>query len=192
MRPEQHVTRLFEELSIAEITDSSVIDLAKKFSCSTRHLNRIFHDYFGLSVAALRMELRLLRAASLLRDPDVKVIRVAEQCGFNHLGLFNSCFRRRFAVSPGQYRKQAFEGAKPLGDLPAVNSNCRLQAIGLCPKADGFDKVNGHGETRPASAYPPPAHRGSTRAPCAVEALSCGEGKRPEPGKPVLQLRIQV
>ena len=105
MQPDQHVTRLFEELSVAEITESSARDLAKQLGCSKRHLNRIFHDYFGLSFAALRMEMRMLRAVSLLRDPDIKVILVAEQCGFNHLSLFNSCFKRRFGLSPGQYRK---------------------------------------------------------------------------------------
>jgi AraC-like DNA-binding protein len=53
------------------------------------------------------MEIRVLKAASLLRNPDEKVINVAEQCGFNHLGLFNTCFKLRFGVSPGQWRNQA-------------------------------------------------------------------------------------
>jgi hypothetical protein len=29
---------------------------------------------------------------------------VAEKCGFNHLGLFNTCFKKRFGTSPGQWR----------------------------------------------------------------------------------------
>jgi hypothetical protein len=70
-------------------------------------LNRLFHEFFGFSVAALRMEMRLLKAVSLLRDPNIKVINVAEQCGFNHLGLFNTCFKRRFGQTPGQWRKAA-------------------------------------------------------------------------------------
>ena len=51
------------------------------------------------------MELRLLKAVTLLRNPTAKIITVAEQCGFNHLGLFNICFKRRFGQSPGQWRK---------------------------------------------------------------------------------------
>jgi hypothetical protein len=50
------------------------------------------------------MELRMLRAISLLRDGDAKVAQVADQCGFNHLGFFNRCFKRRFGMSPGRWR----------------------------------------------------------------------------------------
>jgi AraC-like DNA-binding protein len=107
--------------------------LAEKFSCSRRHLNRLFHQHFGISVASLRMEMRLLKAMSLLRDPDAKIINVAEQCGFNHLGLFNTCFKRRFGASPGQWRKSAIEAeSKPAlksDDRPA----CPLHVNGLCP-----------------------------------------------------------
>jgi hypothetical protein len=76
-------------------------------------LNRLFHQYFGFSLAALRMEMRLLKAMALLRDPDAKVINVAEKCGFNHLGLFNTCFKRRFGVTPGQWRNGSLAPVSP-------------------------------------------------------------------------------
>src|ERR1019366_4324749 len=102
---------VFEKLSATELVGLSVPELAGKFGCSRRHLNRLFHQHFGISVAALRMEMRLLKAISLLRDPDAKVINVAEQCGFNHLGLFNTCFKRRFGTSPGHWRKASIQAA---------------------------------------------------------------------------------
>ena len=108
--------QVFEELSATELLTLSVGDMAHKFSCSRRHLNRLFHQHFGCSVAALRMEMRLLKALSLLRDPDVKIINVAEQCGFNHLGLFNACFKKRFGNTPGQWRKGASNGENPGSD----------------------------------------------------------------------------
>ncbi|HEY3855100.1 MAG TPA: helix-turn-helix transcriptional regulator [Verrucomicrobiae bacterium] len=100
-----HMLRIFESLSANDLLTLSVGNLAIKFSCGRRHLNRLFNQHFGCSVAALRMEMRLLKAASLLRDRETKVITVAEQCGFNHLGLFNICFKRRFGDTPGQWRK---------------------------------------------------------------------------------------
>lgn len=132
VRAEDHMVQVFESLSSSEIINLSVGELAERFSCSRRHLNRLFHQHFGLSVATLRMEMRLLRAMSLLRDPDAKVINVAEECGFNHLGLFNTCFKRRFGTSPGQWRKNALQNqtAPPeTGNKPA----CPLHANGLCP-----------------------------------------------------------
>ncbi len=130
---EDHINQVFEKMSISEVLGLSVGELAARFSCSRRHLNRLFHQHFGLSVAALRMEMRLLKAVSLLRDPGAKIINVAEQCGFNHLGLFNTCFKRRFGITPGHWRKSPETPEPPRSRLVGGNPSCRLQANGMCP-----------------------------------------------------------
>ena len=136
---EEHMIQVFENLSADELLGLSVGDLAARSGCSKRHLNRLFHQHFGLSVATMRMEMRLLKAASLLRNPDTKVINVAEQCGFNHLGLFNTCFKRRFGSSPGQWRKiSAQSEARPVRPVDD-NAACPMQAKGLCPWVGFFD-----------------------------------------------------
>jgi AraC-like DNA-binding protein len=132
VRIEDHLIQVFEQLPADELLHLSVGELAAKFRCSRRHLNRLFHHYFGFSVAALRMEMRLLKASSLLRNPDAKVINVAGQCGFNHLGLFNTCFKRRFGFSPGQWRKASLEKDK---QESVKGKECPLQTSGLCPIA---------------------------------------------------------
>jgi AraC-like DNA-binding protein len=123
VRMEEHLARVFEKLSIDEILNLSLSELAKRFSCGQRHLNRLFHQHFGLSVARLKMEMRLSKAVSLLRDPDAKVITVAGQCGFNHLGLFHACFKRRFGMSPGLWRKQNRSGAWSGDSLRSEKAN---------------------------------------------------------------------
>jgi AraC family of transcriptional regulator, multidrug resistance transcriptional activator len=132
---EERIIRVFDELSVDQLLELSVGELAARFGCSRRHLNRLFHHYFGFSVGALRMEMRLLKAVSLLRDVDAKVINVAAQCGFNHLGLFNTCFKKRFGVSPGHWRKQAARGKIRPATAPGDDSTCPLQGKGLCPLA---------------------------------------------------------
>ena len=143
VRAEEHMIQVFEKLSTAELLSSSVGELAAKFGCSRRHLNRLFHQHFGVSVAALRMEMRLIKAVSLLRDPNAKVIRVAEECGFNHLGLFNTCFKRRFGASPGQWRTQHTQARRgPMsnsGKLGEENGGCPLRATGICPWSEAAD-----------------------------------------------------
>ena len=133
IRPDEHMIQVFEKLSAADLVGLSVPDLAARFGCSRRHLNRLFHQHFGVSVAALRMEMRLLKAVALLRNPDAKVINVAEECGFNHLGLFNTCFKRRFGTSPGQWRKTPGPGVDPPARLGGGAVNCPLRVNGLCP-----------------------------------------------------------
>jgi AraC-like DNA-binding protein len=136
VRSEDHIVQVFEKLSAAELINLSVGELADRFSCSRRHLNRLFHKHFRVSVAALRMEMRLLKAISLLRDPDIKIINLAEQCGFNHLGLFNTCFKRRFGASPGQWRESNLKGTGVLAQKQKVKPGCPLQSSGLCPMGE--------------------------------------------------------
>ena len=139
VRMEDHMMQVFKELSTAELLTLSVGDMAHKFGCSRRHLNRLFHQHFGCAVASLRMELRLLKALSLLRNPDVKIINVAEQCGFNHLGLFNACFKKRFGSTPGKWRKGASNGVNPASDLDVGHPSCPMHATGLCPWTPKLD-----------------------------------------------------
>ena len=80
----------------------------------------------------MRMEMRLLKAVSLLRDPSAKVINVAEACGFNHLGLFNTCFKKRFGTSPGQWRKRTAKEDQPPTNEPS-EEDCPLRLKGFCP-----------------------------------------------------------
>ena len=156
VRAEEHMIQVFEKLPANELLSLSVGELAARFGCSKRHLNRLFHQHFGFSVAAMRMEMRLLKAASLLRDPDIKVINVAEQCGFNHLGLFNTCFKRRFGNSPGQWRKTSAQAegqsVRPAND----RSVCPLRSNGSCPWAGYFDSCqppeSGASETQKAGS----------------------------------------
>jgi AraC-like DNA-binding protein len=141
VRAVERANRTFEELTVDEILSLSVPELAARFHCCPRQLNRLFHAHFGLPVGALRMEMRLLKAVSLLRNRDFKICDVAEQCGFNHLGLFSMCFRRRFGVSPSQWRKNFIGPENPPPALDTVDPNCRLRAHGLCPWSDGAGRA---------------------------------------------------
>lgn len=86
--------------------DMSVAEMAKRCGCSRRHLSRLVREHFGSALVSVRTELRLDRAADLLRSADRKIIDVAMDCGFTHLGLFTTKFRERFGMTPGQWRKQ--------------------------------------------------------------------------------------
>jgi AraC-like DNA-binding protein len=105
------MAKVFEKLSTEDVLNGTVADLAVQFDCNLRQLNCLFRQYFGLSVVALRMEIRLCRARTLLLEKGAKVSEVAEQAGFNHVGLFAACFKKRFGFSPWEWQKA--EGAVP-------------------------------------------------------------------------------
>jgi len=115
-RIRNHRTQLFEELSATEFATLSVADMTHKFGYSRRHLYRLFHEQFGCSITSLKMEMRLMKALSLLRDPDLRTYNVAKQCGFKHWPYFRNCFKRRFRKTPGQWRKaSALPESNPRG-----------------------------------------------------------------------------
>lgn len=126
-RGEEHFRLVLARLSEDDMLNLSVEALAERFGCSRRHLNRLFHQYTGLSVAAMRMEMRLLKAESLLRNPESKVIHVAGECGFSHLSQFNSCFKRRFGDTPGRWRKRTTEEMEGLPAAVEVTAGGRFK-----------------------------------------------------------------
>ncbi len=168
-RMDEHLAQVFEHLSLDELLHLPVGGLAKKFNCSRRHLNRIFHQYFGFSVAALRMEMRLLKAVSLLRDPAAKVSNVAQECGFNHSGLFNLCFKKRFGDTPGNWRRAATAPAKAQSLSVEEVSTCRRRVIGLCPWSEESARLAPQLPLAPPPPKPASGRNGAKQMPPAVE-----------------------
>jgi AraC-like DNA-binding protein len=176
-----HELNVLERLSHEELINLPVSEIARKVGCSRWRLNRLTQHFLGLSTFGLKMEVRLLKAAFLLRAPGMKIINVAEQSGFNHLGLFNAAFRKRFGVTPSEWRKTMQNGnghGSPPHNVdprrPGTNADanvCRLWALSLCPRPrDGICAL-------PAEKVPAPPPVSKTTVPdnhckCAVETDS--------------------
>ena len=99
-------------MPVADLIQSSLHDMAERLNCSKRQFGRVFRREFGMPLRARQIELRLQRAQQLLVDSDAKITNVAYDCGYRHLGLFNAMFKKRFGVTPSQWREQ--NGAKNL------------------------------------------------------------------------------
>jgi len=91
-------------VSADQLLTGSAVEVADKAGCKVRELNQRFRKQFGMSLVAVRMELRLLKAAALLRETNASLREIAEGCGFGHVGLFGVCFERRFETTPMQWR----------------------------------------------------------------------------------------
>ena len=90
----------------AELSGKTLAELAEQLHCSERHFSRLFREEFGVPLRARQIELRLQRARQLLADSDAKIINVAFESGYRHLGLFNAMFKRRFGVTPSEWRRK--------------------------------------------------------------------------------------
>ncbi len=90
----------------ADLAGSPLPELAEQLHCSERHFSRLFRQAFGIPLRAHQTELRMQRAQQLLGDANAKIINVAFESGYRHLGLFNSMFKKRFGVTPSEWRRQ--------------------------------------------------------------------------------------
>lgn len=98
--------QLLGKITEAELAETSLANLAEQLHCSERHFSRLFREEFGVPLRTRQIELRLQRARQLLTDSNAKVINVAYDSGYRHLGLFNSMFKKRFGLTPSEWRQQ--------------------------------------------------------------------------------------
>jgi hemolysin activation/secretion protein/AraC-like DNA-binding protein len=121
----------------AELSGSSLCELAARLHCSERHFSRLFREEFGVPLRARQIELRLQRARQLLADSDAKVINVAYDSGYRHLGLFNAMFKKRFGATPSEWRQQNARKNAPaktrnIVSRAAVKIALLLATLGVC------------------------------------------------------------
>lgn len=108
----QRFEQLTAQMPHVELIQQTVAGLARLCGCSPRHFSRMFHRRFGESVRTRQTELRLLRAQELLGTTQEKISAVALASGYRNVGLFNLLFKRRFGLTPSEYREQAREAAE--------------------------------------------------------------------------------
>jgi AraC family L-rhamnose operon transcriptional activator RhaR/AraC family L-rhamnose operon regulatory protein RhaS len=82
-------------------------DLAGIAQTSRRSFLRLFKAATGTSPIAHLIELRVQRAASLLRRTNSGITDIAFRVGFEDSNYFARQFRRIMKVSPSEYRVQS-------------------------------------------------------------------------------------
>lgn len=106
--PDWRVARALDyielNLSVSGLTAESV---AVDQHISRRRLDQLMHAAFGHSIASHLWSRRLEQAASDLRDPhraDRSIAQIAFANGFEDAAHFTRAFKRRFSITPGQWR----------------------------------------------------------------------------------------
>jgi len=79
--------------------------IARLAHLSPFHFHRAFCAVFGETPHAYRTRRRLERASRLLKETDFPVTDVCLETGFESVGSFSTLFRRRYGVSPKEFRR---------------------------------------------------------------------------------------
>jgi AraC-like DNA-binding protein len=78
-------------------------ELGKKTGCSHFYLSRIFSAQTGHTITQHLRQLRMERAAELLKSGKFNVTEAALEVGYNSLSYFSAAFTETFGVCPGLY-----------------------------------------------------------------------------------------
>lgn len=96
-------TRILNEQFTGPITLSG---LADALSVSPQYLSQIFSRAMGVTFQDYLSALRLRLAAEWLRESSRSVTDICFGCGYRNLSHFLRSFKKRYGLSPRQYRQQ--------------------------------------------------------------------------------------
>lgn len=84
----------------------TIEDLAKTASISRTEVLRCFKAIMGLPPINYLNSYRLQRAAHLLINTEKSIQEIAENCGFDDNSYFSKLFKKKYHVTPHEYRLQ--------------------------------------------------------------------------------------
>jgi transcriptional regulator GlxA family with amidase domain len=99
---------LLKQMHPADMLELNFRELAAQVGCCPRHLGRLFEQAVGMTFREKQAQVRLGRAQELLATTNSKVVEVALESGYQSLSLFNLMFKKRFGVTPAQWRERPY------------------------------------------------------------------------------------
>jgi AraC-like DNA-binding protein len=113
------VERVMDYVNEHYLEPLSLEGIAEKFHRAPAYLTTRFRQATGLPVMECVLEKRMGEAKHLLLTTSKTVQSIAEHVGYPDLSLFSRQFRRRFGVSPSQWRESTL---KPSGEALKTRS----------------------------------------------------------------------
>jgi len=80
-------------------------EICRLYFVNEKYAGRLFGAQMGMSFHEYLNNLRLAKAAEKLKLTGVSITDAAMTSGFNNVTYFNRLFRKKYGMSPGQYKK---------------------------------------------------------------------------------------
>lgn len=82
-----------------------ISQIAERFSVSETSLKNYFRGVYGQNISTWLREIRMDTAAELLSNTKRPIAEISEQVGYSNQGKFAAVFKKRFGLSPLEYRR---------------------------------------------------------------------------------------
>ena len=100
-------TNLEDIMMINFRSDLSIIDFAKLCGRSLSSFKRDFNSLFNTTPSRWLMSKRLDYAKTLLQETDLSISEICYESGFKNNSHFNSAFKTKFELAPGQFKQKS-------------------------------------------------------------------------------------
>ena len=99
-----YVNQVIDYINEMYMKGISVADIANHIGISQAYLNHIFQEELNLSVQNFLIDFRLYKAAMQLVNTSLSIKEISHLVGYRDPLVFSKAFKRKFEVSPRQYR----------------------------------------------------------------------------------------
>lgn len=97
---------LIESIRFSPLSDYDFKELASaEFHMSYSGFRKLFKRITRIAPHEFVLLHRVYFSMELLRNQNLQIQKVAEECGFNDFSSFSRLFRKKIGISPSQYRK---------------------------------------------------------------------------------------
>lgn len=79
--------------------------LSREVGLSPNYLRSLFKEMTGKTILEYSVELRMDKAAKLLKNKSLRVKEVSAAVGYGNVSYFGTLFQKKFGVTPNEYRK---------------------------------------------------------------------------------------
>lgn len=100
------IRRCLDYVEIHYMEQLSLNSLAKQLSVSSVYLSTLFKKEVGINLSNYIQDTRLTQSLILLNSTKLPIQEVAAQCGFLDMNYFSRVFKKKYKLSPRDYRKQ--------------------------------------------------------------------------------------
>lgn len=90
----------------------SLSQLAAEHDISVSHLQKLFKQIYGMPIYHYIREYRLEQASVELTTSGKRITEIAQDAGYDNASKFTAAFKKRYGVTPSQYRAKASESSK--------------------------------------------------------------------------------
>ena len=88
-------------------------DIAANAAISVSYLKILFHRHLAVSPIQYVQQLRMRNAEMFLKTPYLRIEEICRRCGYDDPAYFSRLFRKKYGISPMEYRRQFSGIVKP-------------------------------------------------------------------------------